>query len=194
MGHAYLFEIGCKPGITDPVGRGLKQDIDHLGLGRVKNVSSAQLYRVSGQLSADEKNRIVKDLLCDPILNESRDPSPGLRHPLPKGRGPTTLAFSLQGEGGRRPDEGSRRAMVIDVWYKTGVTDVVGDSVRKGIRDLNIHGVQDVRTGMRYHLEGVTRRDVAEKIALALLVNPLVHDSIISAPADPPKRSGGHAD
>jgi len=116
-------------------------------------VSSAQLYRVSGQLSADEWSRIAKDLLADPILNEVR-------------------------EGGTVMKD---KAMVIDVWYKPGVTDVVGDSVRKGIRDLNIHGVQDVRTGMRYHLEGVTRHDVAEKIALTLLVNPLVHDSIIHA-------------
>ncbi len=63
MTHDYLFEIGCKPGITDPVGQGLKQDIDHLGLGRVKNVLSAQLYKVSGQLSADERSRIANDLL-----------------------------------------------------------------------------------------------------------------------------------
>ena len=153
MAHDYLFEIACKAGVTDPVGRGLKEDIDHLGLGRVKSVSSAQLYKVSGQLSADERSRIVKDLLADPILNEAREGT----------------------------EVKKDKAMVIDVWYKQGVTDVVGDSVRKGIRDLNITGAQDVRTGMRYHLEGVTRREVAEKIALALLVNPLVHESTIHA-------------
>ena len=71
--------------------------------------------------------------------------------------------------------------MVLDVWYKPGVTDAVGESVMKGIRDLNIPGVKEVRTGMRYHLHGVTRPDVAEKIASALLVNPLVTESIIHA-------------
>jgi phosphoribosylformylglycinamidine (FGAM) synthase PurS component len=53
--------------------------------------------------------------------------------------------------------------------------------VLKGIRDLDISGVNEVRTGMRYHLQGVTRQEVAQKIALALLVNPLVHESIIHA-------------
>jgi phosphoribosylformylglycinamidine (FGAM) synthase PurS component len=46
---------------------------------------------------------------------------------------------------------------------------------------LGIHDVQDVRTGMRYHLQGVSQRAVAEKIALALLVNPLVHEMTIHA-------------
>ncbi len=151
MANLHLFEIGYKSGIADPVGQGLKSDIEHLRLAVVKKVASAQLYKVSGTLSTDSKQRIARDLLCDPILNESRE------------------------------KQSKTKFMVIDVWYKAGVTDVVGDSVKKGIEDLDIHGVQDVRTGMRYHLEGVTKKEVAEKIALALLVNPLVHDLTIHA-------------
>jgi phosphoribosylformylglycinamidine (FGAM) synthase PurS component len=153
MAHTHLFEIGYKTGVTDPVGRGLKHDITHLGLAKVKSVASAQLYKVFGKLSESERKKIVNDLLCDPILNECR----------PEGE----------------PDK--TKSMVLDVWYKAGVTDAVGDSVRKGIKDLDIQDVQDVRTGMRYHLHGVTRRDLAEKIALALLVNPLVHELTIHA-------------
>ncbi len=148
----HLFEIGYKPGIVDPVGQGLKADIEHLRLGKVKKVASAQLYKVSGTLSAANKARIANDLLADPILNESRGKAAG-----------------------------TTKSMVVDVWYKAGVTDVVGDSVKKGILDLDIQGVEDVRTGMRYHLEGITKKDVAEKIALALLANPLVHELTIHA-------------
>ena len=153
MAHTHLFEIGYKAGVTDPVGQGLKQDIVGLGLAKVKHVASAQLYKVAGTLSAEDRTRIVKDLLCDPILNE----------PMEKTAAEKT------------------KSMVIDVWYKVGVTDVVGDSVQKGIEDLDIHGVKSVRTGMRYHLLGVTKKETAEKIALALLVNPLVHDLTIYA-------------
>ena len=163
MAHTHLFEIGYKPGVTDPVGRGLKHDIVHLGLAKVIQVMSAQLYKVMGKLSQEERLRIVKDLLCDPILNECRDPSPS---PLPVERA---------------KGEGKNKSTMIDVWYKAGVTDAVGDSVRKGIADLGILDVQDVRAGMRYHLQGVTQRTVAEKIALALLVNPLVHEMTIHA-------------
>jgi phosphoribosylformylglycinamidine (FGAM) synthase PurS component len=154
MAQSYLIEVAHKPGVTDPVGKGLTHDIMELGLGRVKNVASAQLYRLDGQLSESDRKRIAEDLLCDPILQEYREDTPV-------------------------KSEGKSGSLVIDIWYKTGVTDVVGDSVLKGIEDLNIHGVKAVRTGMRYHLAGVTRKEEAEKISLALLANPLVHESVV---------------
>ena len=169
MAHTYLFEIGYKAGVTDPVGQSLKHDIAHLGLAKVKQVTCAQLYKVSGQLSAEERSRIAKDLLCDPILNESRE----------------------------RGDARKKKSILLDIWYRAGVTDVVGESVLKGIEDLDISGVQEVRTGMRYHLEGVTKREAAEKIAMALLVNPLVHDLTIStdtASVDQAPRKARHVD
>ena len=66
--------------------------------------------------------------------------------------------------------------MVVDVWYKQGVTDAVGESVMKGLRDLNLEEIQDVRTGMRYRFIGLKDPQVAEKLALAVLINPLIHD------------------
>jgi phosphoribosylformylglycinamidine (FGAM) synthase PurS component len=150
MAKSTLIAVGHRPGVLDPVGHGLKKDIEELNLARVKNVMSAQLYRIEGDISRRDADRIASDLLCDPILQECQE------HMAPK-------------------------SLVVDIWYKAGVTDVVGDSVLKGIRDLNIQGVQQVRTGMRYAFEGVTKREVAEKIALALLVNPLVHESTIHA-------------
>jgi len=51
--------------------------------------------------------------------------------PLPKGRGPTTLAFSLQGEGGRRPDEGRKYESVSALMLQKGDVVLVeaGDNV-----------------------------------------------------------------
>jgi len=150
MAKTTLIAVTHKAGVMDPVGHGLKKDIEDLGLARVKNVLSAQLYRLEGDVSRGDSDRIAKELLCDPIIQECQD------HLMPK-------------------------SMVVDIWFKAGVTDVVGDSVLKGIRDLDIQGVQQVRTGMRYAFEGVTKRETAEKIALALLVNPLVHEATVHA-------------
>jgi phosphoribosylformylglycinamidine (FGAM) synthase PurS component len=156
MARTYLIEVSHRPGVSDPVGKGLAHDIHHLALARVKGVLSAQLYRLAGSISESERKRIAEDLLCDPIIQEYREDTP---------------VKSARKQG----------ALVIDVWYKPGVTDVVGESVLKGIRDLSIQGVKEVRTGRRYHLQGVTRQEIAQKIALALLVNPLVHESTIHA-------------
>src|SRR4051812_20540084 len=106
MAQSYLIEVAHKPGITDPVGKGLTHDIVHLGLAKVKNVSSAQLYRLEGELTPADRKRIAEDLLCDPILQEYREDTPV-------------------------KSEGKVGSLVIDIWYKAGVTDVVGDSVRK---------------------------------------------------------------
>jgi len=161
MPNAYLIEVMHKPGVTDPVGKGLAHDINHLELARVKSVASAQLYQIHGGLGTEDRTRIARDLLSDPILHH--------------------YVISVWDSASRPALSKEGRAMVIDVWYKPGVTDAVGESVMKGIRDLNIPGVKEVRTGMRYHLHGVTRAEAAEKIASALLVNPLVNESIIHA-------------
>jgi phosphoribosylformylglycinamidine (FGAM) synthase PurS component len=164
MASATLIEVMHKPGITDPVGKGLAHDITQMGLARLKSVASAQLYQIHGSLATNDKTRIARDLLADPILQDYRIEN----YPSPLSKGKGTCGARAEG-------------LVIDVWYKPGVTDAVGESVMKGIRDLNIPGVKEVRTGMRYHLKGVTRQEIAEKIALALLVNPLVNDSVVSA-------------
>ena len=65
---------------------------------------------------------------------------------------------------------------MVDIWFKPGVTDSVGESVLKGLRDMNLEEIQDVRTGMRYRFIGLKDPKVAEKLALAVLINPLIHD------------------
>ncbi|MFH1824814.1 MAG: phosphoribosylformylglycinamidine synthase subunit PurS [Candidatus Firestonebacteria bacterium] len=62
----------------------------------------------------------------------------------------------------------------IEVWYKTGVTDAVGDSVKKGISDLGITGVKEVKTGQVYIIKGKISKKEIEKICSGLLANSIV--------------------
>jgi phosphoribosylformylglycinamidine (FGAM) synthase PurS component len=188
-----VIEVAPKKGVTDPVGRGLLSDVRHLGIKGVKAVGSAQLFKLIGRVSAKDKERIARDLLCDPIIQEYKvasasPPAPLLTgegssgSPSPVGRGWHRREASVSGE--------ATKGVVIDVWFKSGVTDVVGDSVVKGIRDLSIGGIEEVRTGMRYHFYGLANESTADRIALAYLANPLIQDRVISATtasADSPK-------
>ena len=70
-------------------------------------------------------------------------------------------------------------ATTVDVCFKTGVTDVVGETVMKGIRDLGVQGVAEVRTGLRYRFSGVKREELGRKVALTFLANPLIQDVFI---------------
>lgn len=174
-----VIEVASKPGTADPAGHGLLADIRHLGVKGVKSVSTAQLYQLIGPLTIEDQTRIAQDLLCDPIIQQWRVASHGLRPPSPVGRGTAVVHPSPGGRG----DGGEARLLVIDVWLKPGVTDVVGDSVIKGIRDLGITRVTAVRTGVRYRLLGLTRQETADRITLSCLANPLVQEYSIHADA-----------
>ncbi len=132
-------------------------NLRHLGLGGVKTVQPAQLYRLFGHLSPSERERIARDLLCDPIMEQ------------------------WQLADGPTPTDVKSHPLTVDVWFKPGVTDVVGDSVRKGIDDLGIKSVCAVRTGSRFRFWGLVSQEAAERMARTYLANPLVQEFSIHA-------------
>ena len=62
----------------------------------------------------------------------------------------------------------------VEVWYKPGVTDAVGDSVKKGIGDLGITKIDEVKTGQVYIIKGKVNKKEIEKICKGLLANEIV--------------------
>lgn len=66
------------------------------------------------------------------------------------------------------------KTWAVEVFYKAGVTDAVGDSVRKGIEDIGIKGVNSVRTAQKYIINGKLDKKDIENICENLLANPVV--------------------
>lgn len=62
---------------------------------------------------------------------------------------------------------------LIEVSYKQGFFDALGNTVQKDIKDLGISGLKKVRTAQLYHIEG----EVTDKDA-RLLCEELLTDSI----------------
>jgi len=160
MSGTCVIEIGYKKGVADPAARSLMENARLLGPLRLRRAATSQLYRLSGDLSAAERARITRELLCDPIIQECRTDGEVPAEPAGKKAG---------------------RPRVVDIWYKAGVTDVVGESVLKGVRDLNIAGLSQARAGTRYRLWGLSGPEAAQRLTQALLANPLVQDSFIYA-------------
>jgi phosphoribosylformylglycinamidine synthase len=67
-------------------------------------------------------------------------------------------------------------AWVVEVNFKPGVTDAVGDSVMKGIRDLGISGVKSARTGQKYIIKGNLTEEQIKVISRRLLANEVIHN------------------
>jgi phosphoribosylformylglycinamidine (FGAM) synthase PurS component len=113
-----------------------------------------KLYKIEGTLTALEVEKIAHDLLHDPILE---------------------TYIITQDEKITADDN-----VVVDVWYKPGVTDTVGETVERGIHDLGIATPVRVHTGLRYCIQSSGSRHEVEIIVERMLVNTIIQEYIIA--------------
>ncbi len=135
--------------VVDAVGEGLRGDILDLGINGVERVRHVRLYALHGELSTAELDRITADLLADPVTQEH---------------------LKIE-DAGLPADSGE---WGVEVWFRTGVTDAVGETTLKGGRDLGITGIESVDTGRGYILAGPLSRPQVDTICRRLLANDVI--------------------
>lgn len=146
----WRIEVGYKPEVFDAVGHLTKQDIADLGITGVEEVQTGQIYWIEGELSEGDIRRICEELLADPVTQEYEF--------YPADSPPKLLPG----------------AWIVEVRYKPGVTDAVGDSVVKGARDMGINSIHRAQTGRKYVIRGKLSRDEVETICRRLLYNDVI--------------------
>ena len=146
-------EVSLKSNINDAVGSGIVEDIKDLGITDVEKVRTAQLYWLNGDITETELETICVALLTDAITQR--------------------YAYSSSDKG---PGAPINNAWIVEVNFKPGVTDAVGDSVMKGIRDLGISGVKSARTGQKYVIKGNLTEEQIKVISRRLLANEVIHN------------------
>lgn len=139
-------EVSYKPEVPDTLGQGILEDITDLGISGVDSVRTATVYWIEGTLNDQAIDRIGAELLADPI----------------------TQVYTF------RPESDSVKRWTLEVQFKPGVTDAVGDSTVKGIKDLGIAGITGVRTGHKYWFTGNLNAERLETIARRLLMNDVI--------------------
>ncbi len=139
-------EVAYNHKVRDPLGDGIKKSIHEMGT-TVHHVRFVQLYQIKGNLSPSHLKLFCEDLLTDRVNQNYSD------HHVPVPRG----------------------SSAVEVWFKPGVTDVVGESVLKAARDMGIFTLSEVRTGSKYILEGISSLITTKIIAHELLSNSLIH-------------------
>jgi len=147
----WRIEVGYKPNATDSYGEGIKKDIEDLGISGVKDVKTMQIYMLFGDIDESDVEYISKNLLTDSI----------------------TQYYEYKGSEHHKNDIG---AWMIDVTYKPGVTDAVGDSTVKGIKDLGISGIKSAKTGKRFIIKGELTEDDIATICRRLLANEVIQN------------------
>ncbi len=154
--RSFLIEVDpCLKGSSE--GRRLKIEklFQELGFGKLECVKIAALYRLEGELSQSEAERISKEILRDSVAESFVvDPKP--------------------------QDE---KTFFVDIWYKKGVTDSVGVSLLKAIKDIGINTVTQAAHGERilfHQTSDLNNSETLEKKVVQFvdqnLLNPLVQE------------------
>lgn len=160
-GSSCLIEIAHKRGVKDLLAAQVAAELRGVGEEHIPPISTARLYRLEGKVTREESERIGRELLADPVVEEAH--------------------FETDAPPSTARPRAARRGFHVDIWFKPGVTDVVGESVLQGLKDMRVDRVRDVRTGTRYRFAGIKNSKVAEKLAREVLFNPLIHERVIHA-------------
>src|SRR6266436_8310040 len=121
-------------------------------------IRTAQLYYLTGHLMPAEIDRLVQQLLVDPIVQQVNI------HP-----NPVKPAIPQQHEIDQVPS-----SYTVDVFFHPGVTDTLAESVINGASLLDIRALEQVQTGRRYILDGRLSETDVQAITGALLYNPVI--------------------
>src|SRR5690349_11219599 len=118
MTTTFIVEIKPKDEDADPIARHVRSELVEAGEApAAARVLSRRLFRIDGQVTRDQVEKAAYTLLVDPVIESA----------------------SVLEVGGK--DLKSAKAAggwVLDIWPKPGVTDPVGETVEKGLRDLGI--------------------------------------------------------
>ncbi len=129
-------------------------------------VRTAQLYYLTGHLTPAEIDRLVQQLLVDPIVQQVNV------HP-----NPVKPAIPQQHEIDQVPS-----SYTVDVFFHPGVTDTLAESVINGASLLDIRALEQVQTGRRYILDGRLSETDVQAITGALLYNPVIQRYTLHRP------------
>jgi len=153
MNNFYIVEIYKKKRSFDVFGEEIKRSIEELGIKGVKEVRVSNLYKIEGEkINKKICEKIVKELFVD---NVSED-------------------FDVYKRKRKK-----KNFWEIEVYFKEGVADPVGDTAKRTIIESGILKDVNVKTGKKYYIKGKLDLKEIEEICEKILVNNLIHNYFI---------------
>ena len=143
-------EVGLKPGLTDAIGLSVKNDIEEdLGIKGIDAIKYVEGYRVEGNFSREEAERMAKEGFSDPVIQDYAVNQ--------------SLLSDFDWE--------------ITVIYNPDVTDNVGAAAKEAVKDLlgkEFKEGEDIRSVRKYVIKGKLSKEQVERICSGLLANKLI--------------------
>ncbi|MFK7820961.1 MAG: phosphoribosylformylglycinamidine synthase subunit PurS, partial [Planctomycetaceae bacterium] len=124
------------------------------GLDSVKSIRSARCFLVEGELSEEDAQRALRELLGDAVVENCRVMKPG--------------SDKQNGEA------------LLNVLLKPGVTDNVASSTKSALKELGLN-VDNVATARKYWLNGDSNQSELDRAANRVLANDAI-EQVIAGP------------
>ncbi len=160
----YRVAVNTRAEMTDARGAALGRQAEALGVHGLERIAVADLYFLDGVLDEAAVEALARDLLCDPVVEET-----------------TWAALPLKGCGAAAPGE-----LVIEVALLPGVTDSVAENLLAAAHLMGAAGLERAATGHRYAMRGEIGDAAAKRLAAGLLANPVIQSYAINCLIEPP--------
>ena len=147
-GFFHRIEVGFKEGVKNPFAEGLLHAAKTAGF-KLKAVDTIDVYTLGGISGFWNLERVAKQILADPLLQEFTINDPLALH------------------------DGKNFDVAIEVSFKAGVTDNVGKTTVQAIKDAMPSFNGTAFTARQYLLSGVSKHE-AEKIISTIAANDLL--------------------
>ncbi|GCF11793.1 phosphoribosylformylglycinamidine synthase subunit PurL [Dictyobacter arantiisoli] len=128
-------------------------------------VNTSQLYRITGDLSNEQIQQLLAELLVNPVIQQA------------------TVTTDAQN------DANTATGHTVDVFFHAGVTDTLAESVISSAQMIGISGLDHVETGHRTILNPRFSESEAHYIAKAVLFNPVIQHYTLSTTQEQQVRS-----
>lgn len=143
----YKILVKYKNGIFDAESEFIKKSILDIGIRKKVSVKITYVYEISGNIGFDKIKIICQNLLVDTLTQQ------------------IFINFN--------PVSNST---AIAVYYKSGVTDAVAETVKIGIQDIGVNNELFVKTGKKYFFENTLSKKELKLIAEKILANTVIQD------------------
>jgi len=154
----YTVEVCLKAGQPDPRGEGIVRSIHDLGIPKKEvSISVSDCYWLDGSLTSQELERIARELLVDPIIQDYN-------------------CHALQSDN-------TAASHNITVTYNPGVIDPVEETLMQALSNMGISTIRATKTAQRYRIEGTLTQDELDLITARLLVNPIIQHVVSETPS-----------
>lgn len=160
--NSTIIEVHPRKPEFDPLGAHVRAELIEAGEPpKESSVQTQRLYKIEGDFDAKAIESIAHTLLVDPIVETV------ILEEIP------TATKKSKKTPAKKP---ANAGWVVDVWPKPGVTDPVGETVQKGLRDLGYNGSIRTSSAIRYVFPKIKNSRTVEVLARRVLANELIHD------------------